>query len=57
MREEIVHIVMNRNSRPEHLLAALLVTLEATGELYADSHLEKLSGHGYVWFDRIVRAC
>ncbi len=43
MREEIVHIVENKNSRPEHLLAALLVTLEATGELYADSYLENLS--------------
>ena len=57
MRAEIVHIIENSNSRPEHLLAALLVTLEATGELYADSNLDKLSGKGHIWFDRIVRAC
>lgn len=55
-RAEIRHILLTKPPKPFDLMAAMTVTVEMSGVLYPDSHLDDLQGNNYLWFRQLCNA-
>ena len=55
-RAEIRHILLTKPPKPFDLMAAMTVTVEMSGVLYPDSHLDDLQGNNYLWFRQLCTA-
>lgn len=52
-RKKVRDMLLNE-TKPHYILAAMILSYDMSGTLYADSYLQDLQGSRYIWFEKVA---